>query len=118
MLTAAPIRDLDIKPIPGHPLYGATSDGRIWSRVYGGWRRKVNSRHKSGYLKVCLTKGKTFRVHRVIAETFLGPCPPGMEVNHIDGCRRNCAIWNLEYCTHVDNCRHGMWRRSITGVSI
>lgn len=42
---------------------------------------------------------------------FIGPCPFGTEVLHIDGRPTNNAIDNLKYGTHRENCfdtyRHG-----------
>lgn len=61
-----------------------------------------------GYLAVNLHRnGRKFRqyVHRIVAETFLGPCPDGLEVHHRDGDKSNNAATNLEYVTHLENVR-------------
>jgi hypothetical protein len=50
-------------------------------------------------------------VHSIVAEAFLGPCPPGLEVRHLDGDSRNARADNLEYGTRgenmLDRVRHG-----------
>jgi hypothetical protein len=53
-------------------------------------------------------KSRTFHLkgHQVVAEAFIGPCPRGKEVNHKDGVKSNNYFRNLEYKTHVENCRH------------
>ena len=62
-----------------------------------------------GYLKIVLSKNmkvKTFSIHRLVAEAFIGPCPKDKQVNHIDGIKKNNAAWNLEYLTRSDNMKH------------
>lgn len=44
--------------------------------------------------------------HRLLADAFLGPIPPKMQVNHIDGNRANCDIRNLEIVTNGENRAH------------
>jgi hypothetical protein len=45
-------------------------------------------------------------IHRIVAELFIGPCPPGMEVNHRDGDKQNNRAENLEYVTRKQNMAH------------
>ena len=63
----------------------------------------------TGYPRVTLTAaGRRQRVfvHRLIAETFLGPCPEGLEVAHLNGDRRDSRLSNLRYVTRSENHRH------------
>ena len=60
------------------------------------------------YLLVDLGFGKerkTFLVHRLIAQTFLGDTKD-MQVNHINGIKQDNRILNLEICTHSQNMLH------------
>ena len=64
-----------------------------------------------GYLIVsCFINGKTHtpRVHRLVSHAFLGPCPEGLQVNHIDGIKTNACSDNLEYITGKENMAHAL----------
>ena len=49
---------------------------------------------------------KTFLVHRLVYEAFMGPIPKGMWVNHKDGNKLNNHISNLELTTPKQNHEH------------
>jgi NUMOD4 motif/HNH endonuclease len=44
----------------------------------------------------------------LVAAAFIGPCPAGLEVNHINGYKVKNWVSNLEYLTHQDNTRHAV----------
>ncbi len=69
---------------------------------------------RQGYLTVNLAKGgkKTARrIHRLVLEAFIGPCPPDMVACHGDGDRANNELSNLRWDTpranSDDSLRHG-----------
>ena len=61
-----------------------------------------------GYLGVRLVdpdkgRARIFKVHRLVLEAFIGPCPEGMEACHGDGDRANNAVGNLRWDTRSSN---------------
>lgn len=109
------------RPIPGFELsYEASTQGRIRgisrTRLCSNGRTfrvpgKVIKpwRLPTGYLCVVIGhSGKTWktRVHRIIATTFIGQIPEGLEVNHIDGDKENNSPDNLEICSRSHNLLH------------
>lgn len=74
--------------------------------------------HRLGYLGVNLWRGGRAhprKTHRLVAEAFIGPCPPGFECGHRDGNPTNNVAWNLAWITKAENgrdrVRHGRVRR-------
>lgn len=62
------------------------------------------AKDNSGYLRVAFKhNGKltTFKVHRIVAEAFLGKST--LEIDHIDGNKLNNSIENLEWVTRSEN---------------
>lgn len=102
--------------IPRFPGYRFGDDGSGWScrkRRTGRidetrWRRMNPTTNEGGYLVVDLYSGggraKQFKLHRLILEAFVGPCPDGMEGCHSpDHTRTNCRLGNLRWGTKQDN---------------
>ena len=52
-------------------------------------------------------KQHKYRVHSLVAMTFIGPYPDGQEVNHKDSDRKNPRASNLEYLDRTENILHG-----------
>jgi NUMOD4 motif-containing protein/HNH endonuclease len=48
------------------------------------------------------------RIHKLVAEAFIGKCPRGMKANHKDGYRMNNGIRNIEYITQKNNVKHAI----------
>lgn len=62
--------------------------------------------HKGGYLVVCFSVKRArrmFRVHCLVAEAFIGPCPTGHQVAHGDGNPAHNHVGNLRYATRPEN---------------
>ena len=72
--------------------------------------------HPSGYPRVLVSidgAKKSFLVHRLVAQAFLGDPPSDKHVvNHRDGNRGNNHISNLEFMTVSENLRHSYSRRA------
>ena len=72
---------------------------------------------KYGYLYHGLSKnGKTkkFKLHRLMALTFLENKENKKEVNHKDGDRKNNLMYNLEWVTHFENQTHKIRNRNFS----
>lgn len=95
--------------------YEVSNKGRIRrskpaKKTYVGKILKLG-KDKDGYLLVQLSRpGKrhTYRVNKIVARKFIGPCPEGKEVNHKDLNKQNNRDNNLEYVTHVGNLQHAI----------
>lgn len=80
---------------------------------------EVKSVDGKGYIRVMLD-GKFYLAHRVIYEIHNGCIPDGMQIDHIDGNRRNNSIENLRASTSSLNQRNKSKQRNnksgVTGV--
>lgn len=89
------------RPIVGFSAYMVSDHGRVYSHFSQKILRPGIGSH--GYPTVRLTGKKTRTLHSLVAETFIGPRPEGMEVRHKDGDRTNPALANLCYGTPSQN---------------
>ena len=100
------------KPLRNFPSYNGSSEGRIMN-IQTQRIMKPNMNQK-GYLQVCLRKNNqqyTVRVHKLIAETFLGE-HPGMDVRHKDLDKTNNRVNNLEWATRSETIQSAFDRGS------
>ena len=92
-----------------HGRYVASSSGAISNAETGRVLR--GGRTSKGYLSVCLYDGsspkrpKSFMIHRLIAEAFLGD-GDGRQVNHKNGDKTDNRLENLEWVTLQENIDH------------
>lgn len=103
------------RPIVGFEgWYSVSNLGRIRrengisNRTKPGFILK-NFLNSQGYPRVDLhVNGRRYsrQVHQLVALTFIGPCPHGKEINHIDSNRDNPNLLNLEYVTRSENTLH------------
>lgn len=90
-------------------MYEVSNLGKVRNLRTGRLLRPGGS--GNGYLLLGLYReGKRYNLllHRVVAQLFIGPCPDGMVVNHIDGNKRNPVWTNLEYVTLSENQKHAI----------
>ena len=92
-------------------------NGTVVKRKMKGRILKPGKYCKSGHVSVVLSHGANGTpVHRIVALTFLGPCPTGMEVLHSNGIPNDNRIENLRYGTRRENIldvfyQGGKWRK-------
>jgi HNH endonuclease len=112
------------RPIPGFPGYQVGDDGSIWGkrlsrfRIRKNWRKMSPSPDKDGYLKLILCRDdrtkRYVRLHDIILEVFVGPCPAGMVGAHENGVRNDCRLSNLRWDTQKNNIadkwKHGTYQ--------
>jgi hypothetical protein len=103
---------VDLQDLVEWPGYGVDDEGGVWSfRKCGGGilttkRKLIPWVKPSGHHCVSLRRaGKTFKrmVHQLVLETFVGPCPDGMEARHGDSNPANNRLGNLEWNTRTIN---------------
>lgn len=98
------------KDIPGYEgLYQVSDYGAVRSLKYGKVRYLKNVKQLDGYEIInlcCDGKPKKLLVHRLVWETFNGPIPEGMEIDHINTIRDDNRLDNLRVVTPKENCNN------------
>lgn len=93
--------------------YTVTEEWKIFSPTWRELKYRINH---GGYCIVNIRK-KNFRVNRLVALLFIGPCRHGYQVNHIDGNKLNNHRTNVEYLSKSKNQlhrRHTLWKNGST----
>ena len=103
--------------------YYITDDGKVWSERT---QKFLSFQYdKNGYVKVQMrstdNKSNRYSVHRLVLENFK-PVEnmENLQVNHIDGNKKNNNLTNLEWTTSEENIRHAIdnnLRATINGAS-
>lgn len=102
-------------------LYMVSNYGKIKSLSrYGCKKNRILKPEikRDGYVYISLYKngiGKQCAVHKLVLESFIGPCPKGMESCHNDGNPSNNRLDNLRHDSRKNNnkdkIKHGTFTR-------
>ena len=112
-------------PIDGFDgMYLISNYGRVKSLNYNRTNQEKilkSATNNKGYQVVVLCKDgkqKMFRVHRLVAMAFIPNPNNYTEVNHIDECKTNNHVSNLEWCTVEYNNNYGTRNKKISKALI
>lgn len=102
------------KKIENHPHYYVSRCGKVISHTPKRTRLIKGSDHK-GYIRIDLRKGRrkglpkvggSARLHRLVFDAFGSRLDINLEINHINGDKKDNRIENLEQISHVENIKH------------
>ena len=79
----------------GYVMQAALAGGG-GGRSEGGQYLAVSLHHRNGRQRCCL-------IHRLVARAFIGPCPKGHHVDHLNANKTDNRAENLEYVTPKEN---------------
>lgn len=112
-----------MKEIPNWPGYFCDHQGNIYTFKGKGGKileePKAMSLQKDhmGYLMVRLWKHKKrtkCHVHRLVLETFVGPCPEGNLCRHLNDLGDDNRLSNLRWGSYSDNKKDIIRNKSLT----
>lgn len=106
----------DIKDFEGE--YAVTSCGKVWSYKTGKFLSPIDNH---GYKMVILSSDgeiKAKYIHRLVAEAYI-PNPDNLpEVDHINNCRGDNRVNNLQWLTREDNMKKSTNARKVYCVEL
>ena len=102
---------------PFHKDYLASKCGKILSLKYNKKRILKFRKNRNNYLTFHFcenNKKRNFYIHRFVFETFKGSIPKGMEIDHVDGDKKNNSITNLQLLTKKENIRKSCCKKVVS----
>lgn len=103
-LQKAETNNIEIAPLPDDNRYFVSKKGNVFKKL------KPSIWSVYGHLAVRIGD-KTRYIHRLVLETFVGPCPNEMETRHLNGKPQDNRLENLCWGTRsenqLDSVKHG-----------
>ena len=87
----------------GNVSYYNSEEQRVPKNARHYERHASDDCHGYSTVKV---NGKRESVHRLVAETFIGPCPKGYVCDHINRDRHNNYVENLKWISKAENAKN------------
>lgn len=92
----------------GRKITQIGNGGHEFTRAIKGRLLRPGCSKYDAHLRVALGRktkkyAGSYLVHQLVALTFLGPRPEGMDIRHLDGNVQNNAVTNLCYGTRTEN---------------
>lgn len=84
--------------------YTITKDGKVYSNLS---KKYLKTFIRNGYETITIKK-KNYKIHRLVALTYLTKIEGKDFINHIDGNKLNNNLENLEWCTSKENTQHAI----------
>ena len=79
---------------------GSDGSAHVWCRDCCRWEWME---FEEGAYSMIRVEGRDHRVHRLVLELFVGPCPDGMEACHNNGISSDNRVENLRWGTRKEN---------------
>ena len=96
--------DKEWKPLNFNSQYGINIDGEL---INFKNKRLIYGSNRNGY-KRFKCDNHVYSIHRLVYETFIGPIPENMLIDHIDGNRANNSLTNLRLVSQSNNMKSAM----------
>ena len=117
---------IDPGPWPFRPAADGETVDQYHRRGCGGWRPCVGVPDSYGYPMVSWTQKdmprRWKRLHCVVWETYNGPVPKGLEIDHLNMDKGDSRLSNLQLVTHRQNLVNarnqlGNWSRKMAKLT-
>lgn len=110
-----PVVQFNVQEPDGRWRYEVSNKGRVRSLHGCGYRTGIpkllrKNLNRGGYEILALHRnnvGKTFSVGRLVGYAFIENIRGVRDINHLDECKTNNSVDNLEWCTPLENSRYG-----------